>query len=406
VQVTRGYTDTKKEPHSFLLFEFEQNVRNAANAAYSEYPNQETKRREFFTFIFSFFKTISMRKIVKQVAAIDVDQKLLVTTLGRMYDDWSPELYAQKTFANTQKGFEAFLVWVKNNTVNEVSVRFVMEATGVYHEGLAYYLDDQGEEVTIVLPNKISNYMRTLETKTITDKTASEAIARFGLERKLELWKRPKDIFKKLRQLSRERDQLITERTMVKNQLHAEQAEAEPNKSSITRIKARIKMLVKQEQEIKAELSALVSSNDEIKKIVVLLCSLTGVGILTATSVLGETNGFELIRNRRQLASYAGFDVKEKQSGTSVKGKPKISKKGNKYLRKAMHLPALSAIRHDERFKAVFRRIVSRHGIKMKAAVAVQRKLLEMMFTLYKTNTPYNKEYLINKEMPTEALSA
>jgi len=347
-----------------------------------------------------------MRKIVKQVAAIDVDQKLLVTTLGRMYDDWSPELYAQKTFANTQKGFEAFLVWVKNNTVNEVSVRFVMEATGVYHEGLAYYLDDQGEEVTIVLPNKISNYMRTLETKTITDKTASEAIARFGLERKLELWKRPKDIFKKLRQLSRERDQLITERTMVKNQLHAEQAEAEPNKSSITRIKARIKMLVKQEQEIKAELSALVSSNDEIKKIVVLLCSLTGVGILTATSVLGETNGFELIRNRRQLASYAGFDVKEKQSGTSVKGKPKISKKGNKYLRKAMHLPALSAIRHDERFKAVFRRIVSRHGIKMKAAVAVQRKLLEMMFTLYKTNTPYNKEYLINKEMPTEALSA
>jgi len=343
---------------------------------------------------------------VKQVAAIDVDQKLLVTTLGRMYDDWSPELYAQKTFANTQKGFEAFLVWVKNNTVNEVSVRFVMEATGVYHEGLAYYLDDQGEEVTIVLPNKISNYMRTLETKTITDKTASEAIARFGLERKLELWKRPKDIFKKLRQLSRERDQLITERTMVKNQLHAEQAEAEPNKSSITRIKARIKMLVKQEQEIKAELSALVSSNDEIKKIVVLLCSLTGVGILTATSVLGETNGFELIRNRRQLASYAGFDVKEKQSGTSVKGKPKISKKGNKYLRKAMHLPALSAIRHDERFKAVFRRIVSRHGIKMKAAVAVQRKLLEMMFTLYKTNTPYNKEYLINKEMPTEALSA
>jgi len=347
-----------------------------------------------------------MRKIVKQVAAIDVDQKLLVTTVGRMYDDWSPELYAQKTFANTQKGFEAFLVWVKNNTVHEVSVRFVMEATGVYHEGLAYYLDDQGGEVTIVLPNKISNYMRTLETKTITDKTASEAIARFGLERKLELWKRPKDIYKKLRQLSRERDQLVMERTMVKNQLHAEQAEAEPNKSSITRIKARIKMLVKQEQEIKEELSALVSSNDEIKKIVVLLCSLTGVGILTASSVLGETNGFELIRNRRQLASYAGFDVKEKQSGTSVKGKPKISKKGNKYLRKAMHLPALAAIRYDERFKAVFTRIVSRHGIKMKAAVAVQRKLLEMMFTLYKTNTPYDKQYLLNKEMPTAALSA
>ena len=343
-----------------------------------------------------------MRKIVKQVLAIDVDQKLLVTTLGRMYDDWSPELYARKTFANTKKGFEALLGWVKKNTVAEIAVRFVMEATGVYHESLAYFLDDNDEKVTVVLPNKISNYMRTLEVKTITDKTASEAIARFGLERRLELWKRPKDIYKKLRQLTRERDQLVTERTMVKNQLHAEQAEAEPNKSSITRIKARIKMLDKQEQEIKTELSRLIATDPEVKKIMVLLCSLSGVGLLTAVTVLGETNGFELIRNRRQLASYAGFDVKEKQSGTSVKGKPKISKRGNKYLRKAMHLPALAAIRHDERFKAVFARIVSKHGLKMKAAVAVQRKLLEMMFTLYKTNKKYDKQYLINNIVPAE----
>jgi len=335
-----------------------------------------------------------MQKIVKQVAAIDVDHKLLVTTLGRMSDDWTPELYAQKTFDNTKKGFEALLAWIKKNTVAEVVVRFVMEATGVYHEQLAYFLDDNNEEVTVVLPNKISNYMRTLEVKTITDRTASEAIARFGLERKLELWKRPKGIYKKLRQLTRERDQLVAERTMIKNQLHAEQAEAEPGKSSIARIKARIKMLDKQEQEIKAELSQLIATDAEMKKIIMLLCSLSGIGILTAAIVLAETNGFEFIRNRRQLASYAGFDVKEKQSGTSVKGKPKISKKGNKYLRKAMHLPALSAIRHDERFKGLFVRIVSKHGIKMKAAVAVQRKLLEMMFTLYKTNTKYDKEYL------------
>jgi len=335
-----------------------------------------------------------MQKIVKQVAAIDVDHKLLVTTLGRMSDDWTPELYAQKTFDNTKKGFEALLAWIKKNTVAEVAVRFVMEATGVYHEQLAYFLDDNNEEVTVVLPNKISNYMRTLEVKTITDRTASEAIARFGLERKLELWKRPKGIYKKLRQLTRERDQLVAERTMIKNQLHAEQAEAEPGKSSIARIKARIKMLDKQEQEIKAELSQLIATDAEMKKIIMLLCSLSGIGILTAAIVLAETNGFEFIRNRRQLASYAGFDVKEKQSGTSVKGKPKISKKGNKYLRKAMHLPALSAIRHDERFKGLFARIVSKQGIKMKAAVAVQRKLLEMMFTLYKTNTKYDKEYL------------
>ena len=75
-------------------------------------------------------------------------------------------------------------------------------------------------EVSVVLPNKISNYFRTLETKTITDKTASETIVMFGLERKLDLWKRPKPIFKKLRQLTRGGDQIVQERTMAKNQLH------------------------------------------------------------------------------------------------------------------------------------------------------------------------------------------
>ncbi len=134
-----------------------------------------------------------------------------------------------------------------------------------------------------------------------------------------------------------------------------------------------------------------------MQQLVILLCSLPGIGILTAATVLGETNGFDLIRNKRQLTSYAGLDVKEKQSGTSVKGKPRISKKGNKHLRKAMHMPALTAIRHDERFKAIFARLISKHGIKMKAVVAIQRKLLEMMYILYKTNTPYDKNYLENQ---------
>jgi transposase len=350
-----------------------------------------------------------MKRIVKQVAGIDVAQKELVVSLGRMYDDWSPEVYAHKTFPNTESGFIALIIWIKKQTQQDVEVRFVMEATGVYHESLAYFLTDKSFEVSIVLPNKISNYFRTLQVKTITDKTASEAITLFGLERKLDSWQRPKDLYKKLRQLTRERGQLVEERTSIKNQLHAEQAEAKPNKKTISRIKKRIELLNKQEKEIKAEIDVLIKEDSEMKHLLVVLCSLPGVGILTAVTVLAETNGFDLIRNKRQLASYAGFDVKEKQSGTSVKGKPRISKKGNKYLRKAMHFPALTAIRHDERFKAVFARIVSRSGIKMKAAVAVQRKLLEMMYILYKTRTVYDKEYLKTVQVEnrvTESINA
>ena len=345
-----------------------------------------------------------MKTIVKQIAGIDVAQDELVVCLGKMYDDWTPELYAHKTFANTAKGFISFTEWVTRLTDVSVPVRFVMEATGVYHESLAYYLDEQGLEVSIVVPNKISNYARTLTVKTVTDKTASEAIARFGLERKLDQWSRPKGLFKKLRQLTRERSQLVDERTVLKNQLHAEQAQAEPYKKSIERIKKRIILLDKQEKEILEELRSLIKTDNEMQQLVILLCSLPGIGILTAATVLGETNGFDLIRNKRQLTSYAGLDVKEKQSGTSVKGKPRISKKGNKHLRKAMHMPALAAIRHDERFKAIFARLISKHGIKMKAVVAVQRKLLEMMFTICKTSTLYDKNYL-NKsivEMVTE----
>lgn len=347
-----------------------------------------------------------MKKIVKQVAGIDVAQDELVVCLGRMHDDWTPELYASKTFTNSTKGFISFVEWVKKLIGTSVPVRFVMEATGVYHESLAYYLDEKELEVSIVLPSKISSYARSLDVKTVTDKTASEAITLFGLERKLDQWSRPKGLFKKLRQLTRERGQLVDERTVLKNQLHAEQAGAEPYKKSIERIKKRIALLDKQEKDIMQELAEMIKADEEMQRLVLLICSLPGVGLLTAAIVLGETYGFDLIRNKRQLTSYAGLDVKEKQSGTSVKGKPRISKRGNKHLRKAMHMPALAAIRHDERYKAVFSRLVSRHGVKMKAAVAVQRKLLEMMYTIFKTNKPYDKNYFKNQNKETELITA
>jgi transposase len=371
----------------FYLFEFEQNVRNTAKQYIQNIqPGDKTKR----DFHFSFLKLIGMKKILRQVTGIDVAKEELVVCQGHLYEDLSTELYAHKTFPNTSKGFESLVKWVEKPGM---AGRFVMEATGVYFESFAYFLVDHGYQVSIVLPNKISNYFRTLVVKTITDRTASEAITQFGLERNLDNWEAPKGIYRKLRQLTRERGQVVETRTVAKNQLHAEKSEAYPNPSSLVRIKKLISFLDRQEAEIKEELNQLLKEDPEMKQLVVILCSLPGIGLLTAATVLAETNGFNLIRNKRQLTSYAGLDVKEKQSGTSVKGKPKISKKGNKYLRRAMHLPALAAIRHDERFKSVFARLVSKHGIKMKAVVAVQRKLLEMMFTLFKNQTIYDKNY-------------
>lgn len=341
--------------------------------------------------------------IVKQVAGIDVSQKELVVCLGRMHGDLSIQLYSHSCFANTAAGMKQLVKWISKQTVKEVSLRFVMEATGVYHESLAYFLHEQGYSISIILPNKISNYARTLDTKTVTDKTASQAIAMFGLERKLNDWKPPAKAFKTLRQLTREREQLVQMRTMVKNHLHAERAEADPNKESIERMGKQITLFTKQIAEIKGSVDELISQNEAMKSATKLCCSIPGVGKLTAAIVLAETNGFDLIRSKKQLVSYAGLDVKEKQSGTSVKGKPRISKKGNRYLRKAMHMPALGAIRNDERFKGIFSRLVSKHGIKMKAVVAVQRKVLELMYILYKNQTVYNPDYLKKLESSNAA---
>ena len=335
-----------------------------------------------------------MKKVVKQTAGIDVAQHELVVTLGRKYDDFSIELFAYKVFKNNEKGIISLVKWATELTNKEIQVRYVMEATGVYHQKFAYYLEENKCDVSIVLPNKISNYIRTLELKTITDKSCSQAIAQFGLERKLENWKKPNNVYREFQQLTRERDQIVQERSILKNQIHAEKVEAVSNSKSLERMELRIQFLNKQEKEIKIDITEIINKNPDIEKVIKRLMTIPGIGELTAVIVLAETNGFELIRNKAQLASYAGLDVREKQSGTSIKGKPRISKKGNRNLRKSVHLPSLSAVKWDDNFREIYARLVSKHGIKMKALVAIQRKLLELMYILFKNETVYDKNFI------------
>lgn len=193
---------------------------------------------------------------------------------------------------------------------------------------------------------------------------------------------------------------------MVKNQLHAEKTEAIPNSRSLERIKERIAFMSVQEKEIKQDIAALIKNHPEVGQRIKKICTIPGVGQLTAVTVLAETNGFELIRNKKQLTSYAGFDVKEKQSGTSVKGKPRISKRGNKHLRKSMHLPSLSSVKYNSSHRDLYVRIVSKSGIKMKGLIAVQRKILELIYVVDKSGREYQDDYqekralYINAEQP------
>lgn len=207
-----------------------------------------------------------------------------------------------------------------------------------------------------------------------------------------------------MKHLCREREQLVQERTMLKNQLHAERTSATSSESSVKRTKKRIALIDLQEKEIRAEIALLIKGDNALAEKMKIVSSIPGIGNITAVTIIAETNGFELIKNKRQLVSYAGLDVREKTSGTSVKSKPRISKRGNRNLRKVMHFPALAAIRTDERLKDIFLRIVSKHGIKMKAIVAIQRKLLELTYILWKNNAYYDSGYeysIISSEVIT-----
>ena len=335
-----------------------------------------------------------MKNMIKQCVGIDISQKEIDVTFGIYGLDQSIEFLESRKFKNREKSFAVFLKWVLKWAEKDIPLFFVMEATGVYHEKLACFLYDKQQKVSVVLPNRASSYAKSLEVKTVTDKEASKSLTRMGLEKKMDLWEKPNPIYNTLKQLTREREQLQKSKTMCKNQLHAETKSAWPNKESVKRVRKRIKFLEIQITEIEKEIHDFIEANPELKRKIQFMTSITGIGVLTAATVAGETNGFLLMKHKRQLVSYCGYDVIRKDSGTSVHSKPRISKKGNRHIRKAMHFPALTAIKYNDRDKNQFIRMVQKHGIKMKAAVAIQRKLLVLMYTLWKKEEFFDPNFM------------
>src|SRR5690349_19606100 len=102
-----------------------------------------------------------MRKLIRQIVGIDVALLELVVCFGTKYDDLSEGTFFHATFPNTVKGFQRMLQWVTTKCDESVEVNYIMEATGVYHESLAYFLRDHNKLVSIILPNRISNFART-----------------------------------------------------------------------------------------------------------------------------------------------------------------------------------------------------------------------------------------------------
>lgn len=339
------------------------------------------------------------KKILKQVVGIDCSKNQLDVCLGELTEQLEAVHKATASFPNNSKGFKKLLAWSRKLSDPSVPIHFVVEATGVYHEKLSVFLADSQQRISIVLPNKAHNFAKTLSVRTITDKESSKMLCTMGLEKKLDLWQKPDPVYSHLKRLTRERERLMKEKTASINQLHAEKHSAYASNSTINRYKKRIAFIEKQCEEIMSEIKNIIEAHAELKKRIEKICTIPGVGLLTVVTVVAETNGFNLFRNEKQLASYAGYDVIVKESGTSVRGKAHISKKGNSHLRKAMYFPAIS-IRNTQNpsLNNFFQRVLAKHpDIPMKAYVAVGRKLLLLIYALWKKNEVFDADYKSKK---------
>ena len=334
-----------------------------------------------------------MEQIINQCVGIDCAKKDFEASFSVCDASRETKHVAGGNFANNSKGFKGILQFIKKNADSKLPLLFVMETTGVYHQHLARFLYDNGFKVSIVVPKRAKDFSKTLMIRSVNDRIAAQYLAVMGLEKKLDLWTPPKKEYRSLKQLTREKERIQKLITITKNELEAESHDIDPLKNTIKRLNKQIKFLIEQRKEVVTEIKESIAGNATIKEEVQLLTSIPGVGEATAACVLAETEGFSQTKNRRQIVSYAGYDVINHVSGTSINTKASISKKGNKHIRKALHMAALSSIRHDKESKTKFIRIVSKTSIKMKGVVAIQRKLLVLCYTLLKTKKRFDPDY-------------
>ncbi len=266
---------------------------------------------------------------------------------------------------------------------------FIMEATGVYFEPLAFRLYDEGYKVVVVLPNRAKKYIQSLGYKSKTDKIDAQALAQMGAEQNLPLWQPYSKEIYTLRSLTRQNEDLQKERTVLLNRIEAISYAKVKSPLILKQLKASLRLVEKQILELKEEIARCIKNDEVLSSKVAKIETIKGLGLMTIATVIAETNGFFLFKNQRQLVSYAGYDVVENLSGNS-RGKSRISKKGNSHIRRALHMPSLCVVRYNpDTFGRFYERVYQASKVKMKGYVAIQRKLLLLIYTLWKKDQEY-----------------
>lgn len=291
-----------------------------------------------------------------------------------------------KQFNNDEKGFKLLLRELPKQAL------VIMEATGYYHYRLAQYLHKRGVKVSVVNPLSVKRFIQMRLAKVKTDKSDAKAICEYGIQNAVPLYNALTDVQAECLQLFRLLDIYMKQRTATKNKIKGEESLGKPSRAVYSSLKRNLRHLDKEIGCIEDRLLELVKQDQQQQ--LTLLKSIPGMGVKTALFLIVVTDGFKKFETASQLCSYVGITPTIRESGSSVRGRSRISKVGNKKLRNLLFLCAFSACKHNKGCRELYERIVAKGKSKKLALIAVSNKLLKQAFAIAKSGLPYDENFV------------
>lgn len=300
-------------------------------------------------------------------------------------------------FSNTHKGIVALEQFIRKQDVVKEQILFCIEHTGLYGRVLSNYLVENQYAVWLEMPVQILKSLGVQRGK--NDQLDAKRIATyaFTFKDKARLWQPPREEVQKIHDLLALRDRLIASRKSILTPIQELEATGLSEVADTLRkhCKKSIESLDKEIKQIEKELEEIIDKDTNLKNKYKLARSVPGIGKITAMVLLYHTNEFTLFRSAKQLACYCGVAPFARESGTSVKGKTRVSNYANKALKKLLHLGSMAAIRADRELKAFYTRKVAEGKNKMLVLNAIRNKILQRLIAVLNRNTPFQHEYQI-----------
>ena len=297
----------------------------------------------------------------------------------------------ERQFANSASGHKALLGWLGKN---HALVRVSLEATGIYSMDLALALDAaEGIEVAVLNPKLVHGFAQTLR-RSKTDSADAQVLAEFSQRMPFTAWQRPPQKAFALRAISRHIETLVVEQTRGRNRLHAAEGSMSTPRCVVEDLKRSLTGIERRILKLRRTAKMLVENDDQMGEHFRLLIGIPGIAEISALQILGELVLLAPGMTVRQWVACSGLDPVHQDSGTSVHKPARISRAGSRHLRRALYMPALTAIRWDPHLKAFYEALLARHKSKLQALMAVARKLIHAIYGIFKSRTPYDGQKL------------